>query len=258
MIDELSNLDDRPMLPESLDEALATPVDWSELDKIKNPHLGEKGFHPLKQEKDVHRAAFLYWIRLDDSNRTDKAVADKFQKSPAIVGRWRKSFNWEARRIALLREDLKAKAEVATTTISDDLISILQGCKLITTSFIQDVKANNVQIGVKDFIQICDLMLKIRRELNITGSSPDNKDIDELDKILDKQAEGTRSLIAGFIGMIVSGKAAIPADQIIEADAARVIQNATEIYEIGEERLAIPEYATLIGDEEEEEEEEYE
>lgn len=213
---------------------------WKRLDELKNPYVADPSFEEkrLKKETPKHRAAFLYWCRLHPAYRTDKAVADKYKVSAAMVGKWRKSFNWTRRLEVLMEEDAERQLAVAKRTITDDLNLILGASKEAVDLFLSDVREGRVELTAKDFVQVCEMMLRIRKEIEgspISGNGGEMSALDRIAATMNQIGEGSKEVLVRSLLVQITGDNKIPADRLVEARAARVIQEDIEANEIGEE-----------------------
>lgn len=201
--------------------------------KLANPYLKDPKFKPLRKEIAQHREAFLYWSMLLEKERTDRAVANKFNTSAAAVGRWRKSFNWEARLEYMRREDLEAKTEAIKSSTTDVIFSMLAVSNLVVESFRRKIALNEVKISIKDFVDIGRFAVELRKELK--GAGKENGDLlNRLDTLVANTEGGAKQLIINNLVTYISGEQKLPHDAIIESNKAIEIQGQIENEEIGE------------------------
>ena len=205
-----------------------------ELQKLKNPNLDVASFKPLKQEKPVHRDAFLYWMNLVDNERTNRNVAEQFGVSIAIVGRWKKSFNWDVRRDYLRKEELKSIEKVAKTTLSTDLMATLNTINTVKQNFHNNVKANKVDVSVQDFIKICKLQIELRGALEGEDNGGDSDMLAKLEKVLKGSGDVAGMLIKNM-NVMISGEVPLPHDVIIEGEVKHHEQEIIDLNDIGED-----------------------
>lgn len=244
MVDEI---EDNELDEEITDLAVVDPADfdtvsddlWQELEKLKNPYLKDSVFlkKALKQEKPVHKEAFLYWAALDGKYRTDKAIADKFKVSAAVVGRWRKSFNWDLRREYMRQEDMEQMKDAASRTLTDEVTKMISISNTAISSFQQQVASGAVRIGVTEFIRLGEFLIKLRREIlgDGSGNGDGNVAVERIENLLGTTGLDVQALLTTHLKMVVSGNAPLPHDEIIDARVSEQVQEAVIIDEIGED-----------------------
>jgi len=213
---------------------------WSQFEELKNPYLKDPEFkrRQVKTEAPVHKAAFLYWMQLAGSHRTDRAVATKYDVTAAMVGKWRKSFNWQGRYELLLKEDAEEAVEVARRTLRDDLNNLLTACDAGIRLFKEQVKSGAVEITAKDFVLLSQEIRSIRRELeddsdrgalNESGNS-----LDKIAALADKLGATGRDVLVQALSVQVAGGRKISHEASLEAATAKDIQDKVDLSEIGE------------------------
>lgn len=210
---------------------------WESFEKLKNPYLRDPKFagKALKQEKPKHKKAFLYWSQLQDKFRTDKAVAEQFEVTAAVVGKWRKSFNWVERRNYMRKDDLEQMQEAASRSLSDEVLSMMGTSHLVLTAFRTQVSAGKIDVSVNDFIKIGEFMLKLRRELGESANGEAKGAVGRIENILSGAGADVKQLLVGFLQMTASEDADLPHDEILDAEYAKRAQEATLVQEIGED-----------------------
>jgi hypothetical protein len=229
-------LKETSMIPEEIPEDSEF---WSKLDALGNPYVNDDPSFAekrLKRESPKHRAAFLYWCRLHSGFRTDAAVADKYKVSRAMVGKWRKSFNWEYRLEVISNEDAKRQLEVSNRTVADDINLILGAGKEAIDVFLLDVRDGKVTITPKDFVAIGEMMLRLRdagsQANDSPGSNSGNSPLDKLERMFNSIGDNGAQVLVKALQVEVGGD--IPADRLAKAQARKMEQDAIGITEIGD------------------------
>jgi hypothetical protein len=231
--EEIFDDEDSSLVPSPIDTDRLSDDLWNEIEKLKNPYLRDKKFKPLRKESPKHRQAFLFWMQLADSLRTDRTVAQEFNESSAAVGRWRKSFNWKGRMEYLNRDSLQKVQESALRTTGDDVLKMLSTSSVVMTSFHNQVAAGKVKLTANDFVNIGRFMLQLRKEL---ATDPGGSDaVGRIEAVLNTAGKEVNQLFVNQLQMYVSGAQPLPHDEIIDADASRRIQNVLECREIGDD-----------------------
>lgn len=244
MVDEI---EDSELDEEITDLAVVDPADfdtvsddlWQELEKLKNPYLKDPVFlkKALKQEKPVHKEAFLFWSQLEGKYRTDKAIADKFEVSAAVVGRWRKSFNWDLRRDYMRQEEMEQMKDAASRTLTDEVTKMISISNTAIGSFQQQVASGAVRIGVTEFIRLGEFLIKLRREIlgDSSGNGDGNVSVEKIENLLSTSGDDIKLLMMAQMKMMISGNVPLPHDGIIDAKVSEQVQEAIIIDEIGED-----------------------
>lgn len=222
--------------PDPVDSDKLSDDLWAEMVKLKNPYLENTTFKPIKKEDPKHKDAFLFWSSISDNFRTDKAVAEKFEVSAAVVGRWRKSFNWAVRREHMQQDNLERVQDAASRGLGNQVLKMVSTVDLVCDSFHNQVAMNRVDISVQDFIKLCELGIRLRKELGEDLGNREGSDVvQRIENVLSGAGGDVKQLLVGSLNMFVSGSAKLPHDEILEAAAARETQEIIEINEIGEE-----------------------
>lgn len=204
---------------------------WKDIKSLANPHLDNQAFarKALKAEKPVHRDAFLYWYQLAPGMQTNRAVSNEFKVSPAAIGLWRKSFNWDVRRDAIRESDLQRIEEAATTTLSAEIMQFISLAKLARSQFAKKIAMGTQEMTVTDVIKLTELEIKLLRELHGEGGSGgDGGLFGRVQGLLGDASEGTRSLLLMVAEKVITNKTPLPHDDLVEANIARQVDGFLE------------------------------
>lgn len=238
MVAKTNEIADDEFFDDELDET--TPVlaldtvsndYWKDFKSLANPHLDNQTFakKALKTEKSVHRDAFLFWYQLVKGMQTNRAVANEFKVSPAAVGLWRKSFNWDVRRDAMRESDLQRIEDAATTTLSGEIMQFISLAKLARSQFAKKVETGKQEMTVTDIIKLTELEMKLLKELHGEASGGgDGGLFDRVQGLLGDASEGTRSLLLMVAEKVITGKTSLPHDDIVEANIAKQVDGVLE------------------------------
>ncbi len=221
----------------TLDEVAESADFWDQFEALKNPYLSDPDFikKKVKKEAPLHRAAFLYWCQLQASRRTDIAVAKNYKVSAAMVGKWRRSFNWEARLELLTKEDAERQIATAKRTLADDLTIILAAGKAAIDLFVDRVASREIDISPRDFVLISQEIRSIRRELaGETDGGETGSALDKMTRAVKSIGDDGKDVLIKALEIQIGG-GGLPHDGAVEAHAARIIQGQIETDEIGEE-----------------------
>jgi hypothetical protein len=216
---------------------------WKQFDALKNPHLADPKFAEKRivKEAPTHKAAFLYWMQLSPAYRTDRAVAEKYAVSAAVVGKWRKSFNWEGRLALLLEEDAQTAIAVAKRTLTDDLNMLLGAGKAALDLFAMRVHSGEIDVSAKDFVLISQEIRAIRRELmseETPEESGSGSSLDRIGQIMNKIGESGKQVLINALQVQIGGEKT-SYEERTEMCAARVIQDQlTEAENVDYEDIA--------------------
>ncbi len=197
---------------------------------LANPHLDNQAFakKALKTEKAVHRDAFLYWYQLAPGMQTNRAVADEFKVSPAAIGLWRKSFNWDVRRDAMRESDLQGIEDAATTTLSGEIMQFISLAKLARSQFAKRVATGKQEMTVTDIIKLTELEIKLLKELHGEESGGDGGLFDRVQGLLGDSSSETRSLLMLVAEKVITNKSTLPHDALVEANIAKQVDGVLE------------------------------
>ena len=209
---------------------------WTDLVKLTNPHLDDKVFakKALKQEKPKHKEAFLYWNALDDKFRTDRAVAEQYSVSAAVVGKWRRSFNWEGRRNYMRQEDLKRLEDAASRTLEDELKGMLSTSGLVVKKF-QEQLLSKKDVSIPDFIKIGEFLIKLHAALHGPKEEAveDGTSLGKLETLLKEAGGDVKGLMTEILRATVGGDEKLPHDVGMAAEKGQELQESIIVNEIG-------------------------
>ncbi len=222
-------------VPVTVDEL--TDDIWEDLEGLKNPHLDIPGFKALKKEGPIHRQAFHIYLKLADTVRTDKAVAEKLEAqggsvTAAAIGKWRKSFNWEARLDHIREDDLEREGLVSARSYTDQIKSVLSTLELSMKAFQVQVQAGEIKITPETYMKMANFALELKRELSGDPLEKDSSMIGNLAKILDGADTKILSVMVNNMKTYIS-QGNSPLDRDIQMKEARVMQDVIEANEIG-------------------------
>ena len=212
---------------------------WKQFDTLDNPDLDDPKFKSkaIKVESPKHRAAFLYWMQLAPSLRTDKAVSDHFKVSAAVVGKWRKSFNWQRRLELILKEDIENAIAVSKQSFADNMNLILSASTAALRLFKRKIDSGEMDVSVKDFVLLSQEMRAVKRELmevEDDGSSRGgNNPMDRIEGILNSFGESNADILVKALQVEIMDKSS--GQRVVEKVDARQEQTLVELCEIGED-----------------------
>jgi hypothetical protein len=229
-----SEMDEESFESPSSEKALVLSEEfWAEFGRLKNPHLATLK-NPVKKETSRMKEAFLFWALMPDGSRTYKAVGDKFNVTSAIVGRWGKSFNWDGRLEVMRQQDLERFKEAESSNLSNDLTRMVSSARLAMQKFDKDIQSNSLKISVNDFINIGKFLVSIRKELSGDNSAGSSEALRQIDGLMSTIGGDVNTLLVNFVNATINNNETLPHDELLEAKAAQIIENAAEQEEAGD------------------------
>ena len=232
--EEISDLDELDDISSEDDDAGYEEIDdklWDVLLKLKNKYP-DKAFKPVGKEGPHHKAWFSYYWCLG-SKRSNKLVADKFNKSAAAVGRANKSFHWEARLEYMEKEKMEASKKASNTSVADSLNTYLMGCQLVQTSFANQVRKGDVKITVKDYMEICDKELELLERRVELSKLPGMEGLRNITESMEALGNDGKLIMREVFKQSMQNQ--LPIDEQIYVDELREIQEHMDTAEIGDD-----------------------
>ncbi len=245
MIEAIENLP-VPVTAEELSEDL-----WKEYAGIHNPYLDLPGFKPLKSEKPIHKEAFMIWSGLSSPVRTDRAVADRLNSkggsvTPAAIGKWRKSFNWEARLAHMEQDSLERRELVKADSFVDQIESVISACNLAIDSFTLKLQEGKVEITVDSYIKLSKWSIQLKEKLAMIDS-PQTRDSNDFVSAIKDLIEGSdasvKSIVVNSLKVHLKDGESLPEDELMQLREYKKVQNVIDAEEIGDSGYV--DYATV-------------